>query len=514
MIELSLPWVELAVFVPLLGAAWVARYRDPDAARKWGLAFSGFSLLCAGGEYLDFVAHHSAEAHDRWSIAQQLLGYEPFVLDALSAPLLPMAALICFVTALATLRIKMRRFPFALALVTQAILLATFGCQHPWGVVGLMAIGVLPPLWDLWTRGKPMKVFALHMALFAAMLVAGWALIAQSPAATPSVAGVALLTAAVLLRSGIAPAHCWLTDLFEHASFGSAILFVTPMTGVYAAIRLLLATAPQESLRTIALLSLFTAVYAAGMALVQRDARRFFCYLLLSHSSLVLVGLEVASTIGLTGALWLWISVALSLTGFGLTLRAIESRAGRLELNQFHGMYEGSPTLAAFFLLTGLASVGFPGTVGFVGAELIVEGAVGVYPSVGLAVVLAAALNGIAVLQAYFRIFTGKPHVSSVSVSSRMPERLAVLALSVLILAGGLAPQAGLVTRHNVAQQIMAARAALDPPPDPQEDDGAIWFDGDDDVEQHANDDRAALDEDDVREVSGGAVASPSEEDD
>lgn len=482
MIELSLPWVELAVFAPLLGAAWVARLRDPDVARKWDLAFSGFSLACAIGAYLDFTMHHSAEAHDRWSIAERVLGYEPFVLDALSAPLLPMAALICFVTSLATLRVKMKRFPFALALASQAILLATFGCRHPWGIVGLLTIGVAPPLWDLWSRGKPMKVFGLHMALFVAMLVGGWALIERSPSPlAPSMAGVALLSAAILLRSGIAPAHCWITDLFEHASFGSAILFVTPMTGVYAAIRLLLATAPQEALRTIALISLFTAVYAAGMALVQRDARRFFCYLLLSHSSLVLVGLEVVTTIGLTGALWLWISVALSLTGFGLTLRAIESRAGRLELNKFHGMYEGSPTLAAFFLLTGLASVGFPGTVGFVGAELIVEGAVGVFPWVGLAVVLAAALNGIAVLQVYFRIFTGKPHVSSVSLRSRLPERLAVLALSVLILAGGLLPQAGLAARHDAAKQIIDARAELDPPPDPHQENRSIWFDEDDD---------------------------------
>ena len=40
-------------------------------------------------------------------------------------------------------------------------------------------------------------------------------------------------------------------------------------------------------------MSLVTAVYAAGMAVVQREARRFFAYLFLSHASLVLVGLEL-----------------------------------------------------------------------------------------------------------------------------------------------------------------------------------------------------------------------------
>ena len=69
--------------------------------------------------------------------------------------------------------------------------------------------------------------------------------------------------------------------------------------------------------------------------------------------------------------------------------------------------------LAAFFLLTGLASVGFPGTFGFVGAELLRRGRGRRLPAAsGWPSSLAAALNGIAVLQAYFRIFTGKRYVA------------------------------------------------------------------------------------------------------
>src|SRR2546423_1816987 len=77
-----------------------------------------------------------------------------------------------------------------------------------------------------------------------------------------------------------------------------------------------------------------------------------------------------------TGALAVWVSVALSLGGFGLTLRALEARFGRVSLAEFHGLYDHSPALAVCFLLTGLTSVGFPGTLGFVAAELLVDGAV------------------------------------------------------------------------------------------------------------------------------------------
>jgi NADH-quinone oxidoreductase subunit M len=267
-----------------------------------------------------------------------------------------------------------------------------------------------------------------------------------------------MLTVAVLIRSGCLPLHCWMTDLFENATFGTALLFVTPMSGAYAAVRLVLPIAPDWALRGMALISLITAVYAAGMALVQREVRRFFCYLFLSHASLVLVGLEVATPIGLTGGLCVWLSVGLSLAGFGLTLRALESRAGRLSLANYHGLYEHMPRLAAFFLLTGLASIGFPGTIGFVATELLVEGAVSVNPYVGMLVVCAAALNSIAVLHAYFRLFTGIEHRASVSLKIRLPEQIAVLTLSALLLGGGLFPQPGVASRYHAATELIARR--------------------------------------------------------
>jgi NADH-quinone oxidoreductase subunit M len=216
-------------------------------------------------------------------------------------------------------------------------------------------------------------------------------------------------------------------------------------------------------LHGLSLVSLLTAVYAAGMAVVQQDTRRFFAYLFLSHASLVLVGLELHTPISLTGALSLWISVTLSLAGLGLTLRALEARFGRLSLDSFHGLYEHSPALAVCFVLTGLASVGFPGTLGFVATELLVDGAIEVNPYVGLTVVLATAINGIAIVRAYFKLFTGARHVSTVPMNVGWRERIAVLTLAVLILGGGLIPQPGISSRHRAATEIMEKRWKWNP---------------------------------------------------
>lgn len=461
MSELHLPWLELAVLIPIVGAIWVGRLRDPDMARKSSIFFSGLALACTVGAWQDFWTLQTFEAHGRWDILQRIFGGEVFVIDELSAPLLPLAGLLYLLTFLATLRTKVRRFSFSWSLAREAVLLATLSCRQPWLIIALLAMGTIQPWIELRTRKKPTRVYVLHMAAFVGLLTAGQALVAAEPVADAGsfgYLGMVLLMAAVLLRSGIVPVHCWMTDLFEHATFGTALLFATPMVGAYAAIRLVLPIAPDWALRSIALVSLATAVYAAGMALVQREARRFFCYLFLSHSSLVLVGLEIATPVGLTGALCVWLSVGLCLTGFGLTLRSVEARTGRLSLSEFHGLYEHTPMLAAFFLLTGLASIGFPGTVGFVGTELLVEGAVLVSPFVVAAVVIAAALNSLAVLHAYFRVFTGSRHASSIDLRSRVPERIAVLTLTLLILGGGLFPQPGVASRYHAAAELIAQR--------------------------------------------------------
>jgi NADH-quinone oxidoreductase subunit M len=150
--------------------------------------------------------------------------------------------------------------------------------------------------------------------------------------------------------------------------------------------------------------------------------------------------------------------VILSLGGFGLTLRALEARFGRLSLSEYRGLYEHSPTLAVCFLLTGLASVGFPGTVGFVSSELLVDGAVDANLLAGLAVVLTAAINGLAVMRAYFILFTGARHGSTVSLGITPRERFAVLTLTALVLGGGLFPQPGVVSRQQAAEIILRDR--------------------------------------------------------
>ncbi len=73
-------------------------------------------------------------------------------------------------------------------------------------------------------------------------------------------------------------------------------------------------------------------------------------------------------------------------------------------------------------------------------------------------VVVAAALNSIAVLHAYFRLFTGTSHTTSICLKARWSERIAVLTLTALILGGGLMPQPGVTSRFHAATEIIVRR--------------------------------------------------------
>ena len=457
--ELHLPWLELSVVIPLVGAIRVSQLANRDVARRHAIGFCLLTFCFAAGEWIDFATLNEYEAHDAADFLRSMFGMDILVIDEVSAPLLPLGAMLYLMTVGTTLRTKVNRFSFGWTLFSEAVLLATLSCREPWFIIALLAIGTIPPWIELRQRKQSTRVYTIHMGLFVALACAGQFLVpADASITNPPVIAGCMLTAAALIRSGVFPLHCWMSDLFEKATFGTALLFVTPMAGAYAILRLVLPIAPDWALQSIAVVSLFTAVYSAGLALVQHEARRFFCYLFLSHSSLVLVGLEMATPVGLTGGLCVWLSVGISLLGFGLALRCAEARTGRLSLDGYHGLAEHTPILAGLFLLTGLASIGFPGTVGFVGTELLVEGAVGVYPVVGLTVVLATALNGIAVVLAYFRVFTGTRHVASVSMRCRTCERVAIIVLTILILGGGLFPQPGVSSRYHAAVAVIEHR--------------------------------------------------------
>lgn len=456
---LHLPWLELSIACPIIAAIVCWRVKNESLARNIALIVCLLTFLLTFGEWFDFMTLETFSAQDSNSVVFFLFGTEYFVIDELTAPLLFRVALLFGLTIAATMRSKASRFSVVRTLLAEAIILAVLSCSSTMLLCLLLAFSTILPWYEMRLRGHDTSVFSLCMSLHLGLMFVGITLLWLGHGQPlPTNLGAGLLVLSAMLRAGIFPGHFWIVDLFEKCTFGTAILFVAPMTGAYFVMRLVLPVVPIWALHWIAVLSLSTALYAAAMALVQSEARRFFAYLFISQSSLVLAGLELANPIGMTGALCIWLEIGLSLGGLALTLRAVESRIGRISLEQYHGLFDQMPHLGSLFLFTGLASIGFPGGLAFVGMELLVEGTVEVYPLVGTIIVLATAINGVALLRAYFRIFTGTRHVATVSIAARPAERLVTITLSLLILAIGIWPGSAIHSRYHAAESLLKIR--------------------------------------------------------
>jgi NADH-quinone oxidoreductase subunit M len=119
------------------------------------------------------------------------------------------------------------------------------------------------------------------------------------------------------------------------------------------------------------------------------------------------------------------------------------------------------PLLAISFLVMGLACAGFPGTLGFIGQELLVQGAVDVFPIAGFAVVIASALTGLAVLRMYFSLFCGRSDVSA-QAGARLElkgrEAGAFVALALALIGLGVAPHPFVDSRFEASDEVLRLR--------------------------------------------------------
>jgi len=316
---------------------------------------------------------------------------------------------------------------------------------------GALAIEVRPQSTRRHAAGTYLTVSTLLFGAGAVLLTRP-----MTPGSALELTALTLIVCGAMIRKGIFPAHAWIPALFEHGRLGPAILFSSPQVGTYAVAVLVVPRAPAELLRIVAILSLFTGVYAAAQAIVQRSARRACAYLFVSQSALVMAGLDCTSREALTGALVLWLASSISFAGLGRCVLVLEARRGELDLGRHHGAYERKPLLASAFLVLGLSYSGFPGTLGFVGEELLLGGAVDSFPWLGFLVVASSALIGIAVLRMYFSLFTGRSREAPIAL--KVNESVGFVAIAAVLVLTGLAPAPLVASRQHASERLFTSR--------------------------------------------------------
>ncbi len=316
----------------------------------------------------------------------------------------------------------------------------------------------------------PKRIYAIYSGLAAIAFVAGVVLIGAGDGGSgwrlegfavrdrASWTGFVLVVLAVLIRKAIFPFHSWLPPVFASRSMGPALLLVAPMLGAYGFVRIATPLYPLLMGRPLALMgpiALFTALYAAGLGLVQKRLSRVVAWLATSQSALVLIGLEAGGRAGTVGAIVLWLSAGVALTALGLVSWSLESRYGPLALENPRGLYRRNPFLAWVFLASGLALVAMPGTLGFASNDLLLRAVLETHPYLGLFLFIAVAANGFTVFRTFTCLFHG-PAARGVVIDALMRERIALVVPLLLVFAFGMAPRA--VVRAGAAAASLIGR--------------------------------------------------------
>jgi NADH-quinone oxidoreductase subunit M len=465
MSEAAWLWLGALVAMPALVIAATALRVDVERLRRLAVvaaaAMVGTALVVATSEPLRDVSIRTSAL--TWAPEGEAI----VRIDTLSAALLPFAAGLWLLTVAVTPRAALDRGGLRRTALATLLTLASFLTESAVVLLLLSAASVwtflaaLPGTAHRYQR----RIVAAYLGSSTVLFGVGVVLLVGPGVqnATLQTLGMWLIVIAALVRKGIVPFHAWVPEVFDHGRLGPAILFSAPQVGAYLTVVLIVPRASPDMLRMIAVLALGTAVYGAALALVQTSARRACGYLFMSQSALVMAGLDCSSVSALAGGLLVWFSAGLAFAGLARCVLVLEARRGRLDLTTYHGGYERMPVLALTFLAMGLACTGFPGTLGFVGQELLVNGALSVFPVMGFAVVIASALTGLAVLRMYFSLFCGRPDPlanSVVRLGLRPREAWTFVALVIALVGFGLAPRPLADSRFAASEEILRLREA------------------------------------------------------
>ena len=208
------------------------------------------------------------------------------------------------------------------------------------------------------------------------------------------------------------PFHTWLPDAHVEApTAGSVILAgVLLKMGGYGFIRFSLGILPEASdffMPLIIILSSIAIVYTSLVALAQEDIKKLIAYSSVAHMGIVTIGIFIVNQQGLEGAMIQMISHGIVSAALFLCVGVIYDRMHTRNINFYGGLVNKMPKYSIVFMLFVLASIGLPGTSGFIGEFLVILGAFQKNSFIALFAALGIILGAIYMLYLYKKIIFG-----------------------------------------------------------------------------------------------------------
>lgn len=235
------------------------------------------------------------------------------------------------------------------------------------------------------------------------------------------------------------PVHTWLPDAHVEApTAGSVILAgVLLKFGGYGFLRFSLPMMPEASVFFTPLvytLSIVAVIYTSLVALAQEDMKKLIAYSSIAHMGFVTVGTFTLTTQGIEGAIYQMLSHGVVSAALFLVVGVVYDRMHSREIATYGGLVHRMPVYALTFMIFMLASVGLPGTGGFIGEFLVLVGAFQANAWVAALTATGLILGAVYMLYLYRRIIFGELTKESLKKIKDMSGReIAVFAPLVIV---------------------------------------------------------------------------------
>ncbi|CFX29086.1 NADH-quinone oxidoreductase, chain M/4 [Syntrophomonas zehnderi OL-4] len=488
-----LPILSITLFIPILGAILImCLSANRQKAIKYIAAAATFvSLILSLLVFLNYdraVGGMQFIEHIPW-IADLGVSYALGV-DGISIPLLLLTNLIGFSAVYASWNIKERvKEFFVLLLILITGVMGTFVTTDLFIFFLFYEVVVIPIYLLVIMFGSSKRVtkeyagmkLTIYLLIGSAFLLVGLiALFVKSKALLgfPSMDIMTLakinyplafqIFAYALMAVGFGtllsmfPFHAWSPDGYAGAPTAVSMIHagVLKKIGGYGLIRIGLFILPAGAkyiAPLIAVLAIFNVVYAAFICLSQKDLKYIVGYSSVSHMGYVLIGIAALNVISLNGAVMMMFAHGVMAALFFAMIGNLYEKSHTRNVSDFGGLAHQMPRLATGFMLAGLASLGLPGTVNFIGEFTIFVGAFSVYRVISIIAITGIILTAVYILRTLGDVLFGPrreewDHLEDL----QGPEMVPLIVLGTAILIGGILPFTVMDLINSGVGQIIA----------------------------------------------------------
>ena len=270
------------------------------------------------------------------------------------------------------------------------------------------------------------------------------------------------------------PVHTWLPDAHVEApTAGSVILAgVLLKMGGYGFLRFSLPMLPLASDLFVPLvftLSVIAVIYTSLVALMQEDMKKLIAYSSVAHMGFVTIGIFTFNTQGIEGGIFQMLSHGIVSAALFLCVGVVYDRIHSREIARYGGLVNRMPVYAFTFMIFMLASMGLPGTAGFVGEILVLVGVYQVNTWVAALAALGVILGAAYMLWLYRRTIFGTLEKDGLKQILDMDRReisffapLIVLAILMGVMPGPFLDVMHVSVDHLIQQHETAMQAAAE----------------------------------------------------